>query len=176
MLNHPIGRQLDALGGDRLGQDMFCLNQCDRVVLAAGCDAEHAEPALFVVEAGALDETDHIYDLKISPLWRRSVGVWGREKGRTGCEPGPLRPFSLTGIDAVPPPESSDRLQATRGRGGAAAIDDAFGTALFASEGCGFTRSRLMRGRGTFGCEFPALEGAGFEPSVLRHPGSDCRR
>jgi hypothetical protein len=36
-------------------------------VLAAGCDAEHAEPALFVVEAGALDETDHIYDLKISP-------------------------------------------------------------------------------------------------------------
>src|SRR5437588_7181964 len=29
--------------------------------------------------------------------------------------------FSLTGIDAVPPPESSDRLQTTRGRGGAAA-------------------------------------------------------
>jgi hypothetical protein len=25
------------------------------------------EPALFVVEDGALDETDHIYDLKISP-------------------------------------------------------------------------------------------------------------
>ena len=42
----------------------------------------------------------------------------GREKGRPGCEPGLLRPFSLVGIDAVPPPESSDRLQMTRGRGG----------------------------------------------------------
>src|ERR1700731_4518676 len=51
----------------------------------------------------------------------RSAGGWGREKGRAGCEPGLLRPFSLTGIDAVPPPESSDRLQTTRGRGGAAA-------------------------------------------------------
>jgi hypothetical protein len=39
----------------------------DRVVLAAGFDAEHPEPAVFVVEDGALDETDHIYDLKISP-------------------------------------------------------------------------------------------------------------
>ena len=39
----------------------------DRVVLAAIFDAEHAEPALFVVEDGALDETDRIYDLKISP-------------------------------------------------------------------------------------------------------------
>src|SRR2546421_9826945 len=35
-------------------------------------------------------------------------GGWGREKGRAGCEPGLLRPFSLTGIDAVPPPASSD--------------------------------------------------------------------
>src|SRR5712671_1731902 len=48
-------------------------------------------------------------------LWPRSAGGWGREKGRAGCEPGLLRPFSLTGIDAVPPPESSDRLQPTRG-------------------------------------------------------------
>jgi uncharacterized protein (TIGR02117 family) len=31
----------------------------DHVALAAGFDAEHAEPALFVVEDGALDETDH---------------------------------------------------------------------------------------------------------------------
>jgi len=38
-------------------------------------------------------------------------GGWGREKGRAGCEPGLLRPFSLTGIDAVPPPESSDGWQ-----------------------------------------------------------------
>jgi hypothetical protein len=36
-------------------------------------------------------------------------------------KPGLLRTFSLTGIDAVPPPESSDRLQTTRGRGGPAA-------------------------------------------------------
>jgi hypothetical protein len=42
-------------------------------------------------------------------------GWLGREKGRAGGEPGRLRPFSLTGIDAVPPPESSDRLQTTRG-------------------------------------------------------------
>jgi hypothetical protein len=41
-------------------------------------------------------------------LWRRSAGGWGREKGRAGCEPGLLRPFSLTSIDAVPPRESSD--------------------------------------------------------------------
>ena len=27
-----------------------------------------------------------------------------------GCEPGLLRPFSLTGIDAVPPPASSDPI------------------------------------------------------------------
>jgi len=54
-------------------------------------------------------------------LWRRSAGGWGREKRRAGCEPGLLRRFSLTGIDAVPPPESSDRLQPTRGRGGVAA-------------------------------------------------------
>ena len=27
------------------------------------------------------------------------------------CEPGLLRPFSLTGVDAVPPPEISDRLR-----------------------------------------------------------------
>src|SRR5207253_8693690 len=54
-------------------------------------------------------------------LWRRSAGGWGREKGRAGCEPGLFRPFSLTGIDAVPPHESSDRLQTTRGRGGAGA-------------------------------------------------------
>src|ERR1700731_4454727 len=33
-------------------------------------------------------------------------GGWGREKGRAGSEPGLPRPFSLTGIDAVPPPES----------------------------------------------------------------------
>ena len=39
-------------------------------------------------------------------------------RGRAGCELGLLRGFSLTGIDAVPPPESSDRLQTTRGRGG----------------------------------------------------------
>src|SRR5580692_13052526 len=43
-------------------------------------------------------------------------GWWGHEKGRAGREPGLLRPFSLTGIDAVPPPESSDHLQITRGR------------------------------------------------------------
>src|SRR6202011_5514831 len=53
-------------------------------------------------------------------FWRRSAGGWGPEKGRAGGEPGLLRPFSLTGIDAVPPPESSDRLQTTRGRGGGA--------------------------------------------------------
>jgi hypothetical protein len=53
--------------------------------------------------------------------WRRSAGGRGREKGRAGGEPGLLRPFSLTRIDAVPPPESSDRLQPTSGRGGAAA-------------------------------------------------------
>jgi hypothetical protein len=41
-------------------------------------------------------------------LWRHSAGGSGREKGRAGCELGLLRPFSLTGIDAVPPPESSD--------------------------------------------------------------------
>jgi hypothetical protein len=58
---------------------------------------------------------------KSPALWRRSAGGWGREKGRAGCERGLLRPFSLTGIDAVPPPEGSDRLQKTRGRGGAAA-------------------------------------------------------
>src|ERR1700720_850298 len=58
---------------------------------------------------------------KSPALWQRSAGGWGREKGRAGCEPGLLRPFSLTGIDAVPPPESSDRLQTTRGRSGAAA-------------------------------------------------------
>ena len=52
---------------------------------------------------------------------RRSAGGWGGEKGRAGGEPGLLRPFSLTGIDAVPPPQNSDRLQTTRGRGGAAA-------------------------------------------------------
>jgi ABC-type amino acid transport substrate-binding protein len=34
-----------------------------------------------------------------------SAGGWGREKGRAGCEPGLLRPFSLTGTDAVPPPK-----------------------------------------------------------------------
>ena len=44
-----------------------------------------------------------------------SARGWGREKGHAGCEPGLLRPFSLTGIDAVPPPEGSDRLQMTRG-------------------------------------------------------------
>src|SRR5437660_5098102 len=56
------------------------------------------------------------------PRTLAAVCGWsGREKGRAGCEPGLLRPFSLTGIDAVPPPESSDRLQTTRGRGGAAA-------------------------------------------------------
>src|SRR5260221_1212508 len=59
---------------------------------------------------------------KSPAVWRQSAGGWGREKGRAGCEPGLLRPFSLTGIDAVPPPESSDRLQTTRGRGGAAAL------------------------------------------------------
>src|SRR4029077_13668833 len=58
---------------------------------------------------------------KSPALWRRSAGGWGREKGRAGCEPGLLRPFALTGIDAVSPPEGSDRLQTTRGRGGAAA-------------------------------------------------------
>src|SRR5438105_11790317 len=47
-------------------------------------------------------------------LWRRSAAGWGRENRRAGCEPGLLRPFSLTGIDAVPPPESSDRLQTRR--------------------------------------------------------------
>src|SRR3954449_9822345 len=41
-------------------------------------------------------------------LWRRSAGGWGREKGRAGGEPGLLRRFSLTGIDAVPPPENSE--------------------------------------------------------------------
>src|SRR5438067_6575816 len=35
-------------------------------------------------------------------------GWLGREKGRAGGEPGLLRPFSLTDIDAVPPPASSD--------------------------------------------------------------------
>src|ERR1700730_18072424 len=58
---------------------------------------------------------------KSPALWRRSAGGGGREKGRAGCEPGLLRPFSLTGINVVPPPESSDRLQTTRGRGGVAA-------------------------------------------------------
>jgi hypothetical protein len=43
-------------------------------------------------------------------LWRHSAGGWGREKGRAGCEPGLLRPFSLTDIDAVPPPASSDPI------------------------------------------------------------------
>ena len=55
-------------------------------------------------------------------LWRRSAAGWGRENRRAGCEPGLLRPFSLTGIDAVPPPASSDAVaKTTRGRGGAAA-------------------------------------------------------
>jgi hypothetical protein len=35
-------------------------------------------------------------------------GWLGREKGRAGCDPGLLRRFSLTDIDAVPPPASSD--------------------------------------------------------------------
>jgi hypothetical protein len=51
---------------------------------------------------------------------RRPAGGWGREKGRASCEPGLLRSFSLTRIDAVPPPESSDRSQrraAAVGRG-----------------------------------------------------------
>ena len=37
-------------------------------------------------------------------------GWLGREKGRAGCEPGVLRSFSLTDIDAVPPPASSDPI------------------------------------------------------------------
>src|SRR5690349_7568389 len=43
---------------------------------------------------------------KRAALWRQFAGGSGREKGRAGCEPGLLRSFSLTDIDAVPPPES----------------------------------------------------------------------
>src|SRR5271156_4628939 len=52
---------------------------------------------------------------KSRALRRRSAGGRGHEKGRARYEPGLLRPFSLTGIDAVPPPESSDP-QITRPR------------------------------------------------------------
>src|SRR6516164_10627040 len=55
---------------------------------------------------------------KSPAVWRRSACDWGREKGRAGHEPALLGRFSLTGIDAVPPAESSDRLQRRAGRGG----------------------------------------------------------
>jgi hypothetical protein len=48
---------------------------------------------------------------KSPALWPRSACGWGRETGRAGCEPVLLGGFSLIGIDAVPPLESSDRVQ-----------------------------------------------------------------
>ena len=49
---------------------------------------------------GCTEEGPHFGDiLRVAGDVRRDV---------QGCEPGLLRPFSLTGIDAVPPPASSD--------------------------------------------------------------------
>src|ERR1700745_856396 len=81
--------------------------------LAHRCGTESSNPAssssqsVSAVNPEAIGEKPRI--------WRRSAGGWGREKGRAGCQPGLLCPFSLTGIDAVPPPEGFDRLQMTHG-------------------------------------------------------------
>src|SRR6516164_8376705 len=79
---------------------------------------------------------------KSPAVWRRSACDWGREKGRAGHEPALRGRFSLTGIDAVPPAESSDRLQRRAGRGGGRGLGQISWFAVNARAVCAARSSR----------------------------------